>query len=153
MRPPVGTNERIRSGSRLAALHCRAGDRVFAIPIAHVVETMRPLPIEPHPNPPSFVIGVSVVRGEPLPVLDAARLLGGADARPTRFVTLRVADRQVVLAVEAIVGVRDIPPGSLRTLPPLLAGAADGVVASLGTLDAQLLLVLRAVHLVPEEAA
>ena len=55
--------------------------------------------------------------------------------------------------VEHVVGVRDIAPGSLRTLPPLLSGSPENVVASIGTLDAQLLLVLHAVHLLPKEAA
>ena len=93
----------------------------------------------------------AIVRGVPLPVVSASRLLGGAaTAAPGRFVTLRAGERHVVLAVDGVVGVRRVSSASVRELPPLLRDAASDVVAKIGALDARLLLVLRTMHLVPE---
>jgi len=78
-----------------------------AVPITHVIETMRPLPVEPISGVPSFVQGISIIRGIPTPVVDLGAILGTPGERPERFVTLRVGDRQVALSVNAVVGVRD----------------------------------------------
>ncbi len=88
----------------------RVGACVCAIPVEHVAETMRPLPVERLAGLPPFVLGVSVVRGIPQPVVDAARMLDVATVAPGRFVALRVGARGVILAVEAVLGVRALPP-------------------------------------------
>ncbi len=139
-----------------ASLLCSIGDRLYAIPIAHVVETMRPLPVEPIADAPPFVRGLAIVRGVPVPVVDGARLVGieAASAPGSgRFVTVRVADRHVVLTVDRVLGVREFSATALHALPPLLRDAADDVVAAIGALDAQLLFVLRALHLVSASVA
>jgi purine-binding chemotaxis protein CheW len=80
-----------------------------AIPLEHVVETMRPLPVLPLAGAPQLVLGLAVVRGRPLPVVDAAALFGGsAPAAAGRFVSLRAPGRQLVLAVGAVDGVHDL---------------------------------------------
>ncbi len=126
--------------------------RRCAVPIGHVAEVMRPLRIEPLARLPSYALGVSIIRGAPTPVLDLGLLLGAGPAQATRFITLRVGARTVALAVDAVVGVRHLSADALATLPPMLGGAGDEVIANLGTLDAELLVVLRAGHLLPEAA-
>jgi purine-binding chemotaxis protein CheW len=129
----------------------RVQERFCALPIEQVVETMRPLPIEPLSGAPDFVLGVAVVRGAPIPVVGAARLLGAdVEARPGRFITVRVGERRVALAVSAVEGVRALPLSSLQALPPVLGDAEAVAVSLLGTLDAGLLLVLNGLRLVPE---
>jgi purine-binding chemotaxis protein CheW len=121
-----------------------------------VIETMRPLPVAPIPGAPAFVMGVAIVRGAPLPVVNMFRLLDmqeteeAVEAKSRRFVSVRAGDRRVVLAVDSVLGVRHLPASSTHELPPLLHGAAAGIVAHLGALDAQLLLVLSSINLVPE---
>ena len=108
------------------------------------------MPIESLTSP-SFVQGLSIIRGVPTPVVDAGALLGATDApRSTRLVVLRLDARRVALAVEDVLGVRTIPAASLAELPPLLRDAAREVVSALGALDAELLIVLHASYLVPE---
>jgi len=131
-------------------LLCRLSTRVIGLPLEHVVETMRPLPIEVLPGAPHYVSGLSVIRGSPVPVVNASRLLGEAQTRPGRFVTLRAGDRIVALAVDAVVGVNAIPTGSLRDLPPLLRDAGAETIGAIGRLDAQLLFILHTARLVPE---
>lgn len=129
----------------------RAEGRLCAFPIEHVVETMRPLEITPMPEAPSYVLGVSIVRGVALPVVDASRLFGDRRVPPSRFVTVRVHDRMIVLAVEQVLGVRVLEAESTRCLPPLLGDVDASVIASVGSLDAELLLMLRSARLVPAE--
>jgi purine-binding chemotaxis protein CheW len=133
-------------------LICRVGSRLCGLPLAHVVETMRPLPVEPLAHLPSFVEGVSIIRGRPIPVLDARRVLGedGEPAAGTRFVTLDLAARSAALSVDAVLGVRDIDVAELAQLPALLRDARNDMVAALGMLDQELLVVLERSRLLPE---
>jgi purine-binding chemotaxis protein CheW len=133
------------------ALLCRVRSWYCALDVGQVDETMRPLPIEPLAGAPAFVRGLSIIRGAPTPVVDAGTLLGAPDEpRSTRLIVLRSGERKVALAVEGVLGVRAISAELLRDLPPLLRGARREVVAAVGSLDAELLVVLAAGHLVPE---
>jgi purine-binding chemotaxis protein CheW len=136
------------------SLLCRVGDLLCALPLEHVEETMRPMPVEAIAGLPSFVRGLAVVRGAPIPVVDAASLLSGdaSDAtRATRFVTVKTGSRRIALMVDAVVGVVPIPRGSLDALPLLFQDASLDMISAVGTLDANLLLVLRSARLVREE--
>jgi purine-binding chemotaxis protein CheW len=132
------------------ALLCRVHRVLCALPVAQVIETLRPLPIEPLAGAPGFVCGLSLLRGVPVPVVDLGLLLGTEQVRPTRFVALRSGARSVALAVGAVLGVRTLAGAGIRELPPLLQAAAAEAVQALGKLDRELLLVLESGRLVPE---
>ena len=130
----------------------RIGKQLYALPLSHVVETMRPLPVSTVAGAPPFVRGVAVIRGLPVPVVDAASILDGDEPFPvTRLVALRTGDRQVAFGVSEVVGVRHITAEQLADVPPLLATAGEHVVTAIGTLDSELLIVLRSGKLVPED--
>jgi purine-binding chemotaxis protein CheW len=134
----------------MSHLLLRVGARVCGLPVAHVVETMRPLPIERLVGAPPFVLGVAIIRGSLAPVIDLAMLLGSGDASPpNRFVTLRVGDRRVALAVQSVIGIRSIEANDMT--PPLLRTASAHVVDAIANLDQELLLILRATTLLSEE--
>lgn len=114
---------------------------------------MRPLPIESLAATPRHILGVSLIRGVSVPVVDAGALLAPGPARTTRFLLLRVEDRRVALAVEAISGMRAISTLSLRELPPLLGDASRDIVDSIGSCDEKFLLVLKAARLLEDSAA
>ena len=138
-------------GGRQALLICRVGSRLCGIPLEHVVETMRPLPVEPLGHAPAFVDGLSLIRGRPTPVLDAQRLLGAATEQKARdrYVTLRLGQRYAALAVDSVLGVRQIDLAELGELPALLRENNE-IIAALGALDHELFLVLERARLVPE---
>ncbi|MEI9850835.1 MAG: chemotaxis protein CheW [Sphingomonas sp.] len=122
----------------------RARSLLCALPIGLVQEVMRPLPAEPLAAAPGFVVGVSLIRGAAVPVVDAGALIGAREAPAfTRYLTLRAGEGSVALAVEAISGIRDLPPASMRRLPPLLRDAGAEMLSTLGALDAELLRVLK----------
>jgi|HubBroStandDraft_1064217.scaffolds.fasta_scaffold26048_3 purine-binding chemotaxis protein CheW len=140
------------SGDRSQGLLVHAGARACLLPLRDVVETMRPQPVERLVGTPHFVMGVSVVRGSAVPVVDLGSVVGTSGAGPpARFVTIRLGDRTAALAVSQVVGVRDLDTALLDQMPPLLQGAHADVVQAMGTLDAQLLMVLRSSRLLPED--
>lgn len=152
--PPVfsGEPKAVQRGggtlkTSLHSLICRVGERTCALPLEHVREVMRPLAIERVPSAPAYLLGLSVIRGENVPVLDAGWLLEGTPGAVTRLVVLRVAERRVALAVAAVVGTRALEPAELEGLPPLLAGARE-LVRALAVLDGALLEVLESARLV-----
>jgi purine-binding chemotaxis protein CheW len=133
-------------------LLCRVASCTVGLPLEHVVETMRPLAIEPvSATGPEFVKGVSVIRGTPIPVVDAGHLLGGPETRPGRLVTVRAGNRSVALLFDEVAGIRLVPTESLQQLPLLLQAAQPDAVAAIGTLDAELLVVLSTACVVPED--
>ena len=129
------------------------GSRACAFPLHHVAETMRPLPIKRVAGTPGFVCGVSVIRGTPTPVVDLKALLENCENSPSygRFVSLKLEDRRVVIGVDSVVGLINLDSAQLGELPPLLKDLSPDLIESLGSRDAQLLLVLRAARIVPEE--
>ena len=143
----------ISTDSGLKMLLCRAGSTVCGLRIGSVVETLRPLPIELISGMPEFVSGLSIVRGTPVPVVDLARLLGDeSETRPARFVVVKTHGGRVALAVSEVTGIRTLDAKSIGALPPLLRGARADLVSAIGSLDAELLLVLEGGRVLPDSA-
>jgi purine-binding chemotaxis protein CheW len=151
----------------LQCLLCQVDASYLAIPIAHVIEVTRPLPITRLPDAPSWVAGVSVLRGIATPVVDTRKLFSRAavsgehdPAVPAndasnpppapRWVALRIDDRRVALAVDAVLRAHTLAPESNREVPPLLAAAR--AITALGTLDSKLLMVLEGAQLLASDA-
>jgi purine-binding chemotaxis protein CheW len=133
----------------------RVGSSRCCIPVGNVVETLRPLAIEALHGTPAFVLGVSLIRGAAVPVVDLAAVIGAPGATGqldgSRFVVLRVAARRVAALVDAVLDVRELPGLSIAELPPLLGTAGRGLVDAVGALDADLLVVLGAGRILPED--
>ena len=133
-----------------SALVFHAGSMLCALGLDDVIETMRPLGTRPLAGMPAFVRGVSIVRGVPTPVVDVARLLGGERAEVCRFVAVRTEHGTVVFATGAVLGVRTTAAGDGSGHPGLL-GAAGRLVAGVGTLDDEPVLLLQSMRVIPDE--
>jgi purine-binding chemotaxis protein CheW len=117
------------------------------MPLPHVVEIMRPLPLQAIAGTPPFVTGAAVIRGVPTPVIDCGALLGEhTPPAPTRWATIRCKGRVAALAFEQVLGIH--PLAAVDDLPPLLRGS-DAVTA-IASVDAELVLVLASARLVPD---
>jgi chemotaxis signal transduction protein len=111
------------SGAALSAgshLLVRAGDYVCALPLKSVRRVMRALTLHPLPGATPELKGLSEFAGEPLPILDLARLVGAPEGPSPAFPVTIVAwagppeAREAVgLAAEAALGVVSVPPGSV----------------------------------------
>ena len=140
-----------QSNTAVKTLVVRAQAYLCALPLERVIETMRPLPIEPLAGVPAFVRGMSIIRGEPTPVIDLALSLGAPREMPWRFVTIRAGDKQVALSVGAVAGVFEFDRQVMNQLPPMLRGADTDFVQSISILDEQFLFVLRSGWKLPQE--
>lgn len=131
-------------------VQCRSW--LCALPLAEVIETLRPLPLVPVTGAPPFVRGLALVRGELVPVVELGQFLsadgragdsGGAGAGGRRLVIVRAAERRLALLVDAVLRVFSQELGAGRKVAPLLSQALPEQVAELGVLDGAALAVLR----------
>lgn len=124
---------------------------VCALPVSEVIETMRPLPISPLSNVPDFIYGIAVIRGIPTPVIDLGALFQAEERTLSRrFVTVRCGGRAVALAVQSVIGVAGLDSLNFTNMPSLLKTARTDVIEAIGSLDAELLVMLQTTTLVPE---
>jgi purine-binding chemotaxis protein CheW len=130
-------------------LLCTAGSHRFALPIADVIETMRALPVETIAGAPPFVRGLSVIRGAAVPVLDTARLFGGAAAHYERLIAVRTGARTIAFAASAVLAVQSITGSGPDELPPLLQDA--DTIGAIARLDEELVFFLRTARALPDD--
>jgi purine-binding chemotaxis protein CheW len=138
--------------AEIIVLLVQVGSRRCALPIADVRENMRPLHTDPVPGMPPFLLGIAIIRGSPVPVVDLGVLLGLKDEVPIeRFVLLASGERKIVLAVESVLGIRQLESADLKELPPLLKDHEQEMIAAIAVKDEQLLVVLRSARMIPDE--
>jgi purine-binding chemotaxis protein CheW len=135
----------------MTALVFRAGPLLCALRLDEVVETMRPLETQALAGTPPFVRGISVLRGVPTPVIDVARLLGGAQIEAERYVAVRTERGAVALATGPVLGIRDVDTNATGGHPALLGARSNRLVAGVGTVGAEPLLLLQSMRTVPDE--
>jgi len=134
----------------VTALIFRAGTLLCALPLDEVIETMRPLGTRPLAGTPAFVRGISVLRGVPTPVIDVARLLTGAPGDVERYVAVGTERGPVALATGPVLGIRATEAGPAEPHPALLGGSLR-LVAGVGTIGSEPLLMLQSMRAVPDE--
>ncbi len=122
-----------------------------ALPAATVVETMRPLPIQPAAKAPAFVTGMAVIRGRATAVVDLGVLLGSERRPPSRFVTVRAGDHTVALVVTAVLGLYEIEERQIAQMPPILSGAGRDAAEQIALQDGMLLSTLNGARLLSED--
>jgi purine-binding chemotaxis protein CheW len=129
----------------------RAGALLCALRLDEVIETMRPLAVQPIAGTPSFVRGISIMRGVPAPVIDVARLLGGDDAPAVRFIAVGTDRGSVAFATGPVLGIRPTVAGTDRHHTRLLGVVPARLVAAIGTVDGEPLIQLQSMRMVPDE--
>jgi chemotaxis signal transduction protein len=115
------TNGAARGGlSTGSHLLVQAGEYVCALPLISVRRVLRSLTVHPLPGSAPELEGLAEFGGEPLPVLNLARMVNAAPwANPAYPVTIVVwtgpADARELmgLAADAALEVVDVPPGSV----------------------------------------
>jgi len=132
------------------SLVLRSDCQICVLPLRHVVEILRPLEIHPVVDAPQAVEGLSVIRGEAVPVVDLAMLLGRSRGSRGRWIVVRAGERRVALSVDTVLGIREFSPSAWTALPPLVHDAGSAIMDALAVLDEQLLFVLKTGCLVPD---
>jgi purine-binding chemotaxis protein CheW len=134
-----------------AMLVARAGAHRCALPAQEVVEVMRRQPVRMIASLAACIEGLAVIRGEAVPVVSLTRLFDPAATETAgRFISVRIGQRRVALAVSEVLGMRQLPARQIAALPPLLGAVERSAVAGLEVLDLQLLLVLNCARLISD---
>jgi purine-binding chemotaxis protein CheW len=109
------------------SVHVRfqVGDESFALPVRQVLEVADLGPLAPVPGAPPSVLGVRNLRGQVLPVIDLASVLGTARAndQATRLVIAEEGGRRAGLAIDAVTDVAELPGPMQDTESPFLSGS------------------------------
>jgi purine-binding chemotaxis protein CheW len=118
----------------------RVGQEQYALPVDRVLEVAELGDLTPVPGSPPEVVGIRNLRGQVIPVLALAMLLGLPTADPDRIVVAELGDLRAGLAVDAVVDVGELPDPSERVDSPYMTAAAlvDGILV--GILDADAIL-------------
>lgn len=122
-----------------------------ALPCAHVIETMRRLPVTPLDQMPPFAVGLATIRSARIPVVDLGVLLGQPSSGG-RMITVRAGARTVGVLVDSVIGVERFPTSAFAGRPPLLRDAAHALVQAVASRDHDLRLVLEAGRLIEHGA-
>ncbi|MET0360209.1 MAG: chemotaxis protein CheW, partial [Sphingobium sp.] len=144
-------------GERVALLSFAIGDQLFALPLDRI-EGVTPLPrdIAKLPHADAAVVGSMAWRGETLPLLSLAVLLGlpGTPGREARVVVIRIGQHRVGLLTDKVDRLLRPLASSLDPVPvPLLRGAAETVIQAIHrpTSGGRLISVLATDRIVAEE--
>ncbi|MEU4428201.1 chemotaxis protein CheW [Actinoplanes sp. NPDC024001] len=138
------------TGAGVIALVFRAGPLYCALPLDEVVETMRPLPTRPLAGTPPYVRGLTILRGAPAPVIDVTRLLTGVDGEISRYVAVQAGRGPVACATGPVLGVRRIDVAPPEGPAALFTGVTKALIAAVGTVGTDPLLLLRSIRAVPD---
>lgn len=135
----------------VTALVFRAGPLYCALPLGEVVETMRPLATRPLAGTPPYVRGLTILRGAPTPVIDMTRLLTGVDGEIDRYIAVRAGRGPVACATGPVLGVQEIDVEPPEGPAALFTGVSKALIAAVGTVGTEPLLLLRGIAAVPDE--
>jgi purine-binding chemotaxis protein CheW len=127
----------------MSTLHVRVrvADEAYALPVGDVLEIADYGEVAPLPGAPAAIVGVRNLRGQVLPVVDLAKVLGLAPGTaPERIVVAENGGRRAGLAVDSVDDVEQLPDAVEETESSLLTGAVliDGALVGVVNLAALL---------------
>lgn len=127
----------------MSSLHVLVGiaDEQYALAVQDVLEVAEFGRVTPLPGAPVAVLGVRNLRGNVLPVLDLAEVLGveGADA-PSAIAVVEHDGRRAGLAIDSVSGVEQLPDATEEVDSTHLRGAALREGALVGVIDVRAVL-------------
>lgn len=130
------------AGPELSGVHVRVrvAGKHYALPVEQVLEVAELGEIAAVPGAPPEILGLRNLRGEVLPVLALAAVLGLGEGDPSRVVVVESGELRAGLRVDEVPDVEELPPSSEQVDSDLLRGACmvDGEL--IGALDVDALL-------------
>jgi purine-binding chemotaxis protein CheW len=102
----------------------RVGAESFALPVTQVLEVAELGELAPVPGAPPSVLGVRNLRGQVLPVIDLAAVLGTTGSnRADKLVIAEEAGRRAGLAIDQVTDVGDLAGPMQESDSPFLSGS------------------------------
>lgn len=132
------------SYQELKTLVFRVGQEHYGIHINQVVSIERMQEITSYPNRPPYVVGVTTVRDEVIPVVDLRAALSGESFQhedSSRIIIVQVYKNSIGLLVDAATDVLDIAVESIQQ-PNLLETREVSYLKGIAKLEQRLLILL-----------
>lgn len=123
--------------SRVAVyLRFDVASEIYAIPIGNVIEVAALGQLVSIPRAPAQVLGVRVLHGGILPVMDLAAVLRLERSRsPSRLLVTEGGELRVGFAIDDVTGVVELPEHTEESELPILVGAVLADSALIGIID------------------
>lgn len=114
----------------------RLAAETYAMPVGHVREVAALGQVEPVPRARPELLGIRNLRGQILPVIDLARLLGVPHAAaPALLLVAEASGRRAGFAIDEVSGLGELPDPDEETDSDLLAGAVLSHGGLVGVID------------------
>ncbi len=131
-------------GKRVEYVSFSLAGEAYAVPIAHIAEILKPLPVTPVPRAPRVVMGVMTVRGRLVTVFDLRRRLRLAEApldQKSRILITDTGDERIGLLVDEVMQVHRLAESEIEPRE-VLGGDPDPYIAGIGRPEGALLILL-----------
>jgi chemotaxis signal transduction protein len=126
----------IDRGEGAQAVAFRLGGELYGCDIRLVEEVVTKKAVQPLPDMPPSLLGVLMLRGEMVPVMDVAPALGlgRKEERTPPILVCTMGDGRVGVAVDAVHEVLDVPAECVRPAPHT-GGDRDAYVVCVARMD------------------
>jgi purine-binding chemotaxis protein CheW len=117
----------------------------FGVEIAKVESIIKMQPITQLPHVPSFVEGVTNLRGKVLPVIDLRKRFGLAPQeadKNSRIIVVSVDRTEVGMIVDGVSEVVSVPEGAVEAAPAITASVDSAFITGIAKLDQRLVILL-----------
>ena len=117
----------------------------FGVEIAKVESIIKMQPITQLPHVPSFVEGVTNLRGKVLPVIDLRKRFGLAPQeadKNSRIIVVSVDRTEVGMIVDGVSEVVSVPEGAVEAAPAITTSVDSTFITGIAKLDQRLVILL-----------
>lgn len=121
------------------------GSEQFGVSISSVESIIKMQAVTKMPHAPSFVEGVTNLRGKVLPVIDLRKRFG-MDAQPadkdSRIIVISVNRSEVGMIVDGVSEVLTVPEGSVEPAPAIATTVDSTFITGIAKFDERLVILL-----------
>ena len=121
------------------------GKEHYAVDISAVESIIKMQQITVVPHTPSFVEGVTNLRGSVLPVIDLRKRFGlSADtiSKKSRIVVIALGKTKVGMIVDAVSEVMRVPDDAIEPPPPMVTSIDTTFITGIAKIDTKLVILL-----------
>jgi len=102
----------------------RIDQQHYALPLDHVIRTVRMVAVTPVPDMPHSMLGLISMAGQMLPVIDLGRLLGQAGNNPELqdiLLIVQIQDQTVAVIVDEVLNIKEFSSKQIQSPPAALS--------------------------------
>jgi purine-binding chemotaxis protein CheW len=116
----IGDEKHEADAQEIDLLSFRLAGEAYALEVNDVREVLKIRSLTPVPNAPSYILGVTALRGAVLPVIDLCVRFGlaaGTRDAKSRIIVVSSREEEVGLVVDRVTGVLRVAPDEIKPTP------------------------------------